>query len=53
MPATPTRRDWVRLLGELAAQVDDGRIYDRDVSSVAAALTEVVTALERRRPFLG
>jgi hypothetical protein len=53
VPATPTRRDWVRLLGELAKQVDDGRIYDRDVSAVEAALTEVVTALERRRPSSG
>ncbi len=52
LPATPTRRDWARLLSELAAQVDDGRIYDRDVSAVAATLAEVATALERRRSFL-
>jgi hypothetical protein len=52
VPATPTRRDWVRLLGELTAQVGDGRIHDRDASAVAAALAEVLTALERRMHFL-
>ncbi len=26
----PTRRDWPRVLGELTAQLEDGRLYDRD-----------------------
>src|SRR4051795_5275271 len=30
-PVTPSRRDWARLLGELAHQLDDGRVYNRDL----------------------
>jgi hypothetical protein len=29
--AAPTRREWPRLLNELARQLDDGRVYDRDL----------------------
>jgi hypothetical protein len=29
VPAAPTRRDWPLLLGELAGQLTDGRVYDR------------------------
>jgi hypothetical protein len=48
---TPTRRDWPRLLGELAEQVQDGRIYDRDLPGLARAL-EPVLRLYRRRAHL-
>ena len=35
VPAAPTRRDWPRLLAELARQLDDGRVYDRDLPDLA------------------
>jgi hypothetical protein len=31
VPLVPTRRDWARLIAELAAQLNDGRVYDRDL----------------------
>ncbi len=47
-PVTPTRRDWVALLSELARQLDDGRIYDRDLATLTAALRTVLAAHSRR-----
>ncbi len=49
MPAAPTRRDWVRLLAELTHQLDDGRVYDRDLPGLAASLGRVLAAYHRRR----
>jgi hypothetical protein len=34
----PTRRDWPGLLDELADQLNDGRVYDRDLPGLAALL---------------
>ena len=48
MPAAPTRRDWARLLTELTRQLDDGRVYDRDLPELAAALGPVLAAYNRR-----
>ncbi|WP_177225107.1 hypothetical protein [Geodermatophilus obscurus] len=48
VPATPTRRDWPPLLDELARQVDDGRIYDRDLLNLSKALGDVLEAFRRR-----
>lgn len=48
VPATPTRRDWAQLLHELARQIDDGRVYDRDLHDLSAALREVHQAFDRR-----
>ena len=48
VPLVPTRRDWPRLLGELAGQLNDGRIYDRDLSGLSVALDAVLEAYERR-----
>jgi hypothetical protein len=48
VPPVPTRRDWPRLLGELARQVDDGRVYDRDLPGLARALEPVLQAYRRR-----
>jgi len=48
LPVTPTRRDWSRLLVELARQLDGGRIYDRDLQELGAALDDAVRAFERR-----
>jgi hypothetical protein len=47
-PATPTRRDWAPILHELARQLDDGRIYDRDLAGLATALNAVLEAYRRR-----
>ena len=38
VPAAPTRRDWARLLGELTHQLDDGRVYDRDIGALREAV---------------
>ncbi len=51
VPATPTRRDWARLLNELGHQIDDGRVYDRDLPELAAALRRVLDAYDRR-PYI-
>ena len=48
VPLEPTRRDWPRLLGELAGQLDDGRVYDRDLPALARALQPVLEAYRRR-----
>jgi hypothetical protein len=46
-PATPTRRDWAPLLQELARQLGDGRIYDRDIPELTVALDAVLQAFRR------
>jgi hypothetical protein len=51
VPATPTRQAWARLLLELAHQLDDGRVYNRDLRDLGAALKVVQLAYERR-PFV-
>jgi hypothetical protein len=43
-----TRRDWPQALTELAQQLDDGRIYDRDLSGLSVALDAVLEAYNRR-----
>jgi hypothetical protein len=48
VPATPARRDWPGLLAELARQIDDGRIYDRDLLDLSDALGAVLAAYRRR-----
>lgn len=48
VPCIPTRRDWLGLLSEFAAQVDDGRVYDRDLAVLAPVLRGVMEAVERR-----
>jgi hypothetical protein len=48
VPVTPTRRDWAPLLSELARQLEDGRVYDRDLAALAAALRTVLDAYIRR-----
>src|SRR3954453_21335181 len=48
VPTAPTRRDWARLLQDLASQLDDGRVYDRDLLSLSGALNAVFDAYRRR-----
>ena len=53
MPAAAKRADWPRLLHELARQIDDGLIYDRDLDDLAAAINVVVDACVRRPALRG
>ncbi len=53
VPLMPTRRDWPRLLDELTGQLNDGRIYDRDLPAVARALQPVLEAYRRRAHLTG
>ena len=48
VPVTPTRHDWLPLLGDLGGQIDDGRIYDRDLLDLIDALGVVLDAYRRR-----
>jgi hypothetical protein len=43
-----TRRNWLKVLGELTAQLDDDRVYDRDLPNLAIAIDAVVQAYLRR-----
>jgi hypothetical protein len=53
VPLAPTRRDWTRLLGELASQLSDGRVYDRDLPALARALEPVLEGYRRRAHLTG
>jgi hypothetical protein len=53
VPLEPTRRDWPKLLDELARQLDGGRIYDRDLPSLARALGPVLQDYRRRARLTG
>jgi hypothetical protein len=46
---TPRHGDWLPLLHELAAQLDDGRIYVRELGELGDALAGVLAAFRRRR----
>lgn len=45
----PRRTEWAELLEQLARQLDDGRVYDRDLPEIRAALHLVAEASARRR----
>jgi hypothetical protein len=53
VPLAPTRRDWASLLDELARQLNDGRVYDRDLPGLARQLERVVDAYRRRARMTG
>jgi hypothetical protein len=53
VPLEPTRRDWLRLLGELAGQLNDGRVYDRDLPALGRALNPVLRSYRRRARLSG
>ena len=53
VPLVPTRRDWPRLLGELAGQLNDGRVYDRDLPALARPLVPVLETYRRRAHLTG
>jgi hypothetical protein len=52
-PLAPTRRDWPDLLGELARQLNDGRVYDRDLPGLARQLEAAVNVYRRRARMTG
>jgi hypothetical protein len=47
--STPRRADWPPLLVELAAQLDDGRIYARDLPDLGPVLSDLIAAFNRRQ----
>jgi hypothetical protein len=53
VPLAPTRRDWPKLFSELVIQLNDGRVYDRDVPGLARALEPVLQAHRRRAHMTG
>jgi hypothetical protein len=53
LPLEATRRDWPTLLGELVGQLNDGRVYDRDLPGLARALEPVLQAHRRRVHMTG
>jgi hypothetical protein len=53
IPLEPTRRDWPTLLAELAVQLNDGRVYDRDLPGLSRALEPVLRAYRRRAHMTG
>jgi hypothetical protein len=53
VPLEATRRDWPTLLGELVSQLNDGRVYDRDLPGLARALGPVLQAHRRRTHMTG
>lgn len=44
----PRQLAWVDLLRQLAAQVEQGTVYDRHLAAIAAALDDVLRAVHRR-----
>jgi hypothetical protein len=53
VPLVPSRREWSRVLEELVHQLDDGRLYDRDLQPLAVAVNAVLAAFERRWDIAG
>jgi hypothetical protein len=49
----PRRQEWVGVLDDLARQLQDGRIYDRDLLALGGALNAVHEAYNRRPFILG
>ncbi|GAA3179846.1 hypothetical protein GCM10010531_37330 [Blastococcus jejuensis] len=53
VPLAPSRRDWTGLLSELASQLNDGRVYDRDLPALARAQEPVLEGYRRRAHLTG
>ena len=53
VPLQQTRRDWPALLGELSRQLDNGRLYDRDLAGLGRALEPVLQAYRWRARLTG
>lgn len=48
-----TRRDWPGVLRELTTQLDDGRLYHRDLAALAREFTSLLEAYQRRQRLRG
>lgn len=48
-PATPQHQDWLPLLLELAIQLDNGALYDRDLPALTKSVNHVLGVFARRR----
>jgi hypothetical protein len=48
VPKPPRSPEWAETLRSLTRQVDNGRLYDRDLRAVAEATADLNRALERR-----
>jgi hypothetical protein len=46
----PGREQWPALVRELAAQLDAGRVFARDLPDLGTALNELNAAYRRRQP---
>jgi len=46
--SAPHGPEWPAVLAQLVAQLDTGRVYDRDLPAMAQGLAEVAAALDRR-----
>jgi hypothetical protein len=44
----PRGAEWAEVLEQLSRQLDDGRVYDRDLDDIRAALLRVNESSERR-----
>ncbi len=53
LPLDPTRRDLPQLLSKFASQLNDGRIYDRDLPGLARARELVLQAYRLRAHCTG
>ncbi len=53
VPLVPTRRDWPRMLDDLAGQLKNRRVYDRDLPALARALQPVLEEYRRRAHLTG
>ena len=48
VPVSPHGPAWPHALADLTAELDTGRVYDRDLPALADALGQVLNALDRR-----
>jgi hypothetical protein len=48
VPKPPRSAEWAETLRGLTRQVDNGRLYDRDLTAVAEAAAELTDSLQRR-----
>jgi hypothetical protein len=48
VPVRPCRDEWAGLLEELAKQLDSGRVYDRHLPQIVAAIDEILRSIARR-----
>ena len=48
VPVSPRGPGWTQALANLVAELDTGRVYDRDLPALGHALQDVIDALERR-----